>query len=175
MILHRLFLAHGLAPETARRRVGARALLLALAAASIFAVGCTSGPTATGASSDLLATDPPLEQVDLGDVATASSSCEGLLSRVTDFALLGETGLVVGLDAGGGAVCIDTVEAVNTELGDCGRWTDAGELVARYQVTMAMRESRGARIRRFQMEGDPNPEPNSPIYFGGDQGRPPGI
>lgn len=173
MILHRLLLAHGL--TATRRRAAARALVLALAAASTFAVGCTSGAMATGASSDLLASEPPLDQVDLGDVAAASSSCEGLLARVTDFAVLGETGLVVGLDAGGGAVCIDTVEAVNTELGDCGRWTDAGELVARYQITMAMRESRGARIRRFQLEGDPNPEPNSPVYFGADRGRPPGI
>jgi hypothetical protein len=98
-----------------------------------------------------------------------------MLMRVTDFAVLGETGLIVGLDAAGGAVCVDTVEAVNTELADSGRLTDASELVARYQITMAMRESRGTRVRRFQFEGDPNPEPNAPIFVGRDQGRPPGI
>jgi hypothetical protein len=145
-----------------------------LALAALLAVGCTSGGLAESTSSQLLEAET-LEQVGLSDVATASSSCEGLLTRVTDFAVLGETGLIVGLDAAGGAVCIDTVEAVNTELSEGGRFADAGELVARYQTTMAMRESRGARIRRFQLEGDPNPEPNAPMFFGGEQGRPPGI
>jgi len=93
-----------------------RTVLWALAAAAVLAVGCTSSGLPGGASSDLLASDPPLAQVGLSDVAAASSSCEGLLPRVTDFALLGETGLVVGLDDAGGAVCIHTVEGVNPEL-----------------------------------------------------------
>lgn len=159
---------------TLASRALARSARWMIAIAALLAVGCSSGGLADAASSQLVEADAPLEQVGLADVATASSSCEGLLARVTDFAVLGETGLIVGLDAGGGAVCVDTVEAVNTELSDSGRLADAGELVARYQTTMAMRESRGARIRRFQLEGDPNPEPNAPVYIGG-QGRPPGI
>lgn len=139
------------------------AALLAFTALACLGVGCSA--STHGASSDLLAEDAPLEQVGLADVEAASSSCEDLLAGVTDFALLGETGLIVGLDSGGGAICIDTVEAVNDELAEDGRASDAMELVARYQHAMAIRQATGRPvIRRFVLGGDPDPEPNSPMY-----------
>lgn len=137
------------------------------ACAVVLGIGCTSGVGAT--SSDLVLAEAPLTQVGLADVESASSSCEGLLAGVTDFAVLGETGLVVGLDGTGNAVCIDTVEAVNSELGETGRASDAMELIARYESTMAMR---GHTIRRFQLGGDPDPEPNAPQFMSREGDRP---
>ncbi len=132
----------------------------------VLGIGCSS---VEGTATDLLASEPPLEQVGLADVESASSSCEGLLTGVTDFAVLGETGLIVGLDGAGSAVCIDTVEAVNSELDDTGRETDAVELIARYETTMSMR---GLGIQRFAPTGDPDPEPNSPQFMQRQSGRP---
>ncbi len=146
--------------EPTRRVVPRHVMLVAFAALACLGIGCSNG---AGASSDLIESDLPLEQVGLADVETASSSCEDLLAAVTDFALLGETGLIVGLDSGGGAVCIDTVEAVNSELAEDGRSNDAMDLVARYAHAMEIRQGRPV-IRRFVLGGDPDPEPNSPMY-----------
>ncbi len=139
------------------------AALVAFAALACLGVGCS---TATGGTSaDLFMSEDTLSQVGLADVESASSSCEDLLAGVTDFAVLGETGLVVGLDATGGAVCIDTVDAVNSELSEDGRSNDALALVARYEATMAVRgHGQGPFLRRIALGGDPDPEPNSPQY-----------
>jgi len=144
-------------------RLAALAVLLGV---GVLGVGCSS---VGGAASDLVASEAPLDQVGLADVESASSSCEGLLTGVTDFAVLGETGLVVGLDGAGSAICIDTVEAVNSELDETGRETDAVELIARYETTMSMR---GLGIRRFVPTGDPDPEPNSPQFMQRPSDRP---
>lgn len=152
-----------------RQRLALRWLAVALLA--LAGVGCSS---VGAASSDLIAEEPPLTQVGLADVESATSSCEGLLDDVIDFAVLGETGLVVGLDGIGDAVCIDTVEAVNAELGDEGRVGDAIALSSRYEVTMALRSNtppnaphaasrqQQTRIQRLVLAGDPDPEPNCP-------------
>jgi hypothetical protein len=148
------------APRTVHTRYVA---FVAFAALACLGIGCSTSTEA--ATSDLLAEESPLEQVGLADVEAASSSCEDLLAGVTDFALLGETGLVVGLDSGGGAVCIDTVDAVNDELSEDGRISDALALAARYQNAMAIRQATGRPvIRRFVLGGDPDPEPNSPMF-----------
>ncbi len=157
---------------TARRALGrSMSMTLALLVLGSAGIGCASSSVA---SSELLSADEePLSQVGLADVETASSSCEGLLTSVDDFALLGETGLVVGLDPSGDAVCIDTVDAVNAELGEQGRPGDASDLVARYEYTMATRAGgprnaprtetvRETVIRRSVRAGDPDPEPNHP-------------
>lgn len=139
------------------------AALVAFAALACLGVGCSAATG--GTSADLLMSEDTLSQVGLADVESASSSCEDLLAGVTDFAVLGETGLVVGLDATGGAVCIDTVEAVNSELSEDGRSNDALALVARYEATMAVRgHGEGPFLRRIALGGDPDPEPNSPQY-----------
>ena len=139
------------------------AALVAFVALAGLGVGCSAATGST--SADLLMSEDTLSQVGLADVEAASSSCEDLLGGVTDFAVLGETGLVVGLDATGGAVCIDTVEAVNSELAEDGRTSDALTLAARYEATMAVREhGQGPLLRRIAPGGDPDPEPNSPQY-----------
>ncbi|MBX7197474.1 MAG: hypothetical protein K1X94_35845 [Sandaracinaceae bacterium] len=162
-------LSHLLPARSAQRG----AAMLAFVALACLGVGCSTA--ASGTTSDLLAAeDAPLSQVGLADVETASSSCEGLLGDVTEFAVLGETGLVVGLDASGLAVCIDTVDAVNTELSVQGRATDALDLIHRYETTMAMRNASGTgpTFRRFALAGDPDPEPNSPQYSQPSTSRP---
>lgn len=147
-------------PAQVRSRLVA---LVAFAALTCLGVGCSTAADATAA--DLLMSEDTLSQVGLADVESASSSCEDLLAGVTDFAVLGETGLVVGLDATGGAVCIDTVEAVNSELSEDGRSNDALLLAARYEATMAVRgHGQGPFLRRIALGGDPDPEPNSPQY-----------
>jgi hypothetical protein len=141
-----------------RRTIG---LVLFVALASL-GVGCSRAASVT--SSELLL-DEPLTQVGLADVETASSGCEDLLSDVTDFAVLGETGLVVGLDCSGGAVCIDTVAAVNSELSEDGRASDALALASRYEATMEVRGFSGSAVRRrIALGGDPNPQPNAPQF-----------
>jgi len=147
----------GVAAGVPLNRLAALAVLLGM---GVLGIGCSS--SVGGTASDLLVSEAPLDQVGLADVEAASSSCEGLLAAVTDFAVLGETGLVVGLDRTGSAVCIDTVEAVNSELGETGRGTDALALIARYESTMAMR---GHDIGRFAPVGDPDPEPNTPQFM----------
>lgn len=133
------------------------AILLLSAFNALLAVGCAG--TVGSAEATLLESES-LDQVDLSDVASASSSCEGLLGSVTSFAVLGETGLIVGVDDIGAPVCIDTVEAVQTELGLCGRSDDAGELESRYLETVHYRETRSEGIRPTWDRGDPDPEPN---------------
>lgn len=127
-----------------------------VAALSLVGVGC--GRLSSVATSGLLE-EEPLGRVDLNDVESASSGCEGMLANASDFALLGETGLVVALDGSGAPVCFDTVEAVNDELDDTGRAADAAVLSARYENTMTARRH---SIQRLQFGGDPNPEPNAP-------------
>jgi hypothetical protein len=152
-----------LQPHTNPAAVPVRTIgLLAFVALASLGVGCSANAGVT--SADLLMSEDTLSQVGLADVESASSSCEDLLGGVTDFAVLGETGLVVGLDATGIAVCIDTVEAVNSELAEDGRASDALALAARYEATMALRGPRGPLMRRIALGGDPDPEPNSPQY-----------
>lgn len=153
-------------------------------ALGLFSIGCSSS---SFTSSDLIAGEhQPLSQVGLADVESASSSCEGMLATVDEFALLGETGLLVGLDDTGDAVCIDTVDAVNAELGEVGRLGDASALVARYEFTMATRASmprnqartestQGSSLRRDVRAGDPDPEPNHPQQNYSQQGTRAGI
>lgn len=137
------------------------ALLLLGAFHALVAVGCAGN--VGGGGEALLERESPLEQVDLSDVASAESSCEGLLRSVTSFAVLGETGLIVGVDGDGAPVCIDTVEAVQTELGEVGRVVDAGELSNRYQQTLLHRESQSVGfVRPTNDWGDPDPQPNRP-------------
>ncbi len=134
------------------------AILLLSAFNALLAVGCAG--TVGSAEATLLESES-LEQVDLSDVASASSSCEGLLGSVTSFAVLGETGLIVGVDDIGAPVCIDTVEAVQTELSLAGRAEDAGDLESRYLETVHFRETRSEQITRPTWNhGDPDPEPN---------------
>jgi hypothetical protein len=143
---------------------GRRALtLVSLVALAALGVGC--GRAASASSSELVL-EEPLTQVGLADVETASSGCEDLLADVTDFAVLGESGLVVGLDGSGGAICIDTVEAVNSELAEDGRASDALALASRYEATMEVRgHSRAPIERRIALGGDPDPEPNAPQFL----------
>ena len=137
------------------------AILLLGALNAFVAVGCAG--SVGGAESTLLESESALDQVDLSDVASAESSCEGLIGSVISFAVLGETGLIVGVDEGGAAICIDTVEAVQTELCDEGRAADASELSDRYLETVHLRESRSAGIARPTWDnGDPDPQPNEP-------------
>ena len=137
------------------------AILLLGAFNAFVAVGCAG--SVGSAEATLLESEAVLDQVDLSDVASAESSCEGLIDSVTSFAVLGETGLIVGVDEGGAAICIDTVEAVETELGDVGRASDASELSDRYLETVHLRESRSAAIVRPTWDrGDPDPQPNEP-------------
>lgn len=136
------------------------AILLLGAFHALIAVGCAGS---IGSAEAALLESEALEQVDLSDVASASSSCEGLLGSVTSFAVLGETGLIVGVDEIGAPVCIDTVEAVQTELSLCGRLDDAGALESRYLETVHLREARSGQIvRPTWNDGDPDPEPNEP-------------
>lgn len=140
------------------------AILLLGAFHALVAVGCAGS---VGNAEAALLESEALEQVDLSDVASASSSCEGLLGSVTSFAVLGETGLIVGVDDIGCPVCIDTVEAVQSELNLCGRRDDAGTLESRYLETVHLREARSEQITRPTWDhGDPDPEPNAPTPDG---------
>lgn len=135
--------------------------LIAFMTAALAVVGCSGGSEPAVASSALVSDS--LDQVGLSDVSNAASSCEGLLDGVTDFAVLGETGLLVGLDAVGDPVCIDTVEAIETELDEEGR--DSSSLDYRYEATMSSRGRTSTPLtRRDLVSGDPNPEPNEPYY-----------
>lgn len=135
------------------------AILLLGAFNAFVAVGCAG--SVGSAEATLLESESVLDKVDLSDVASAESSCEGLIDSVTSFALLGETGLIVGVDESGAPICIDTVEAVETELDDAGRAADAVDLIGRYVETVHLRESRSAGIARPTWDhGDPDPQPN---------------
>ncbi|MDW8247653.1 MAG: hypothetical protein RMJ84_13870, partial [Sandaracinaceae bacterium] len=106
---------------------------------SPLAIACGSGSGEfAGVNSYALGDFQPLDRVGLSEVQSAAPSCEGRLEGVSEFALLGESGLVVGLDEEGEAVCVDAVESVEEELNEQGRSEEALRLGERYRLSTGM-------------------------------------
>lgn len=149
--------------STHRPRPVARLWLLGLCVAISAQVlsGCTAPTDLAPFSGDgfeqAIRADAPALRTTVS--AKAHPGCEGYLTGATTFAAT-NSGLVVAYDDRGTALCIDTLDAVTTELDE----TDRGETADR------LRSSYARWVNAHTLcSGDPNPQPSKgdPTAFPG--------
>ena len=155
-----------------------RIIVLAGAALMVAGVGtgCAGAPEDVSASSALVGSAPPMMQAPAGVLEYTPAGCEGLLETAVDFEIvsLGDA-LIVAIDSDGIHLCVDTLEAVEAELGESGREAIADQVHARFVETLF--EGLGGETyidptpqpnSEGLVMGDPTPQPNTNPDDGGD-------
>lgn len=143
------------------RTAMAGGLAMAVLAMAGLGSGCAADLAETGAAAgagDLLERDNTLPS-DLvpGSLAEAPAGCEGRipsLDAVSFHLASAEFGLVAALNDGGEVVCVDTVEAVQSELAASGYEDEAEDLGYRFERTAIELALAGWDT------GDPSPQPS---------------
>ncbi len=138
--------------------VGSLAALVMLGAGVVGCVGGDpSGATAIDATL-VLADAEPLAAIG-PDAWSAAPGCEGLLARGVSFRVASLSGgLVACVDSSGRVVCVDSVEAISSDLDESGRDAEADALAAGFVAAVHAQEL--ARTVSG-MTSDPEPQPNT--------------
>lgn len=137
------------------------ASILALVGASL--TGCAGVPgDAQVDSTPLLATDSPLPTLPSATpIGISPPDCSGHLGGNITFAVVSiNAGLVAAIDANGAVVCVDSVDAVQSDLDASGRQAEADALVAGFTAAVHQAQGRDARFAGRALPGDPEPQPN---------------
>ncbi len=89
----------------------------------------------------------------------AAPDCDGLVTASVSFRVASlSAGLVAGIDASGEVICVDSVEAISSDLDESGREEDAEALAASF---VAAAHAEEMAVGLGDMTSDPEPQPNS--------------
>lgn len=135
---------------------------IALAFFALSLAACTSGssepePVSGSALSGDVAALPELDVVAWGN---AIASCEGVIDGTESYGVAHPEGLVVAVGARG-AICVDTLPAMQEELAALGVEHRAEDLAQRYWATLdAHPLSQSTTMATAPPAGEPNPQPS---------------
>ena len=94
------------------------------------------------------------------DAWVAAPDCEGLLAGTVTFRVASlSAGLVACVDSFGHVVCVDSVEAISSDLDESGRDEEAAALAAGF-VAAVRAEDTAVAISAMTTASDPEPQPN---------------
>ena len=139
--------------------------------AAILLSGCVGAPPVSGSqSSDLVETrsdSRPLARLDTStDWEAAPAGCEGRLATpgLTFRVASAQDGLIAAVDDQGNIVCVDTVEAVQSELDAQGHSDEADALGDRFVLAERVEIATSVTVLNA---GEPTPQPNcGPVLQG---------
>jgi hypothetical protein len=124
-------------------------------------VGCVGHDPQLGepaTSTLVLAEAAPLET--LAEEAWAQApDCEGLVTSTVSFRVASLSGgLVAVVGSSGEVICVDSVEAISSDLDECGREAEAAALAASFFAAV---HAEDMAVAISGMTSDPEPQPNS--------------
>ena len=121
--------------------------------------GCVAAPSASSESTLVLGDVEPLATLAEADWQAAPLDCAGLTGASVSFRVASlEGGLVACVDAAGEIICVDSVEAVSSELDGEGRQDAAEEVAAGFGAAV---HAEDVAQSVPGMTSDPEPQPNT--------------
>jgi hypothetical protein len=131
--------------------------LVGLCALSL--AGCAGGAPSSAEATLVLPDAAPLETISEDAWVEAPPDCDGLLTNSVSFRVASLSGgLVAAVDASGDVICVDTVEAVSSDLDESGRDAEAEALAEGFFAAVHAEE---VSVAIPGMASDPEPQPNS--------------
>jgi hypothetical protein len=137
---------------------------IALACAALSLTACTSaGSEPDSVDGSALSGDVAvLPELDVVAWGNAIASCEGVIDGTESYAVAQPAGLVVAVGAQG-AICVDTLPAMQEELAALGVPHQAEDLAQRYWATLdahPLSQSTSGTMASAPPAGEPNPQPS---------------